>query len=125
MECYNQYNEPLDLDSEPFTMPTRVVLDLRDNEDLVMETLQTRYDRIIDSWQQQESDHYQSRETRYDNEADQPTFPVITRQVRQSGRTAPTVVLPDGRRAKLLDANRVQTLCGIQEILPLNTLHHP
>ena len=52
MECYNQYNEPIDLESEPFTMPTRVVLDLRDNEDLVMETLQTRYDRIIDSWQQ-------------------------------------------------------------------------
>jgi len=122
MECLNPFNEPVDPDSEYFAMPARVILDPGENEAAVLESLERRYARLIDEWAHQELDSYQSRETRYEHDHEQPSFPIVVRTIHHATRPRPTVVLPDGRRAILLDANRVQTQCGIQEILLLRDL---
>ncbi len=122
MEYLNPFNEPLDPDSDYFTMPTRVILDPQEDETAVLESLDTRYARLIDEWAHQELESYQSRETRYEHDHEQPTFPIVVRTLHRSTRPRPEVVLPDGRRALMLDGQRVQTQCGIQEILLLRDL---
>ena len=122
MECLNPFNEPIDPEADYFTMPTRVILDPDENETAVLESLEKRYARLIDEWAHQELEQFQSRETRYEYEHEQPTFPIVVRTLQHSTRPRPEVVLPDGRRALLLDGQRVQTQCGIQEILLLRDL---
>lgn len=122
MEYLNPFNEPIDPDNDYFTMPTRVILDLQEDEAAVLESLDKRYARLIEEWAHQELESYQSRETRYEHDHEQPTFPIVVRTIRRSTRPRPEVVLPDGRRAILLDGQRVQTQCGIQEILLLRDL---
>ena len=122
MECLNPFNEPMDPETDYFTMPTRVILDPHENEAAVMDSLETRYSRLIEDWRRQELEQYQSRETRYAHEQEQPSFPIVVRTVHQSTRALPDVMLPDGRRARLLDANRVHTQCGVQEILLLSAV---
>jgi hypothetical protein len=119
MDYLNHFNEPIDPEHDYFTMPTRVILNLQEDEAAVLESLEKRYARLIDDWAHQELESYQSRETRYEHDHEQPTFPIVVRTIHQSTQPRPTVVLPDGRRAILLDGNRVQTQCGIQEILLL------
>lgn len=123
MEYLNPYNEPLDPETEYYTMPTRVILDPKEDEAAVLEHLDTRYARLIDEWAHQELESFQSRETRYEHDHEQPTFPIVVRTLQRSTRPRPTAVLPDGRRAILLDGQRLQTQCGIQEILLLRDLH--
>lgn len=122
MEYLNPFNEPIDPDSDYFTMPTRVILDPQEDETAVLESLDKRYARLIDEWAHQELESYQSRETRYEHDHEQPTFPIVVRTIQRSTRPRPEVVLPDGRRAILLDGQRIQTQCGIQEILLLRDL---
>ncbi|MBU6482795.1 MAG: hypothetical protein KGS09_19925 [Nitrospirae bacterium] len=122
MEYLNPFNEPIDPDSDYFTMPTRVILDPQEDETAVLESLDKRYARLIDEWAHQELESYQSRETRYEHDHEQPTFPIVVRTIQRSTRPRPEVVLPDGRRAILLDGQRVQIQCGIQEILLLRDL---
>ena len=117
MEFLNPFNEPIDPETDYFTMPTRVILEPHDNEDAVMDSLEQRYTRLIEDWRHQELEQYQSRETRYEHEQEPPSFPMVVRTVQQSARALPAAMLPEGRRARLLDANRVQTQCGAQEIL--------
>jgi hypothetical protein len=119
MEYLNPFNEPIDPETDYFTMPTRVVLGPDENEAAVLDSLEQRYARLIDEWAHQELESYQSRETRYEHDHEQPSFPIVVRTIQHSTQPRPTVVLPDGRRAILLDANRMQTQCGIQEILLL------
>jgi hypothetical protein len=122
MEWLNPFNEPIDPDADFFTMPTRVILDPEENETAVLESLDKRYARLIDEWAHQELESFQSRETRYEHHHEQPTFPIVVRTLHRSTRPRPEVALPDGRRALLLDGQRVQTQCGIQEILLLRDL---
>lgn len=122
MEYLNPFNEPIDPETDSFTMPTRVILEPDENETAVLESLEQRYARLIDEWAHQELEQYQSRETRYEHDHEQPTFPIVVRTLHHSTRPRPEVVLPDGRRALLLDGQRVQTQCGIQEILLLRDL---
>src|SRR5215831_1486823 len=122
MEYLNPFNEPIDPESDYFTMPTRVILDPQEDEAAVLESLDKRYARLIEEWAHQELESYQSRETRYEHDHEQPTFPIVLRTIHQSTQPRPTVVLPDGRRAILLDGQRVQTQCGIEEILLLRDL---
>lgn len=119
MEYLNPFNEPIEPEHDYFTMPTRVILDPQEDEAAVLESLDKRYARLIDEWAHQELESYQSRETRYEHDHEQPTFPIVVRTIHQSTQPRPTVVLPNGQRAILLDGNRVQTQCGIQEILLL------
>jgi|GEM_PF-1148460 len=119
MECLNPFNEPMDPETDSFTMPSRVILDPGENEAAVLESLDKRYARLIDEWAHHELEQYQSRETRYTHDHEQPSFPIVVRTIQHSTRPRPEVVLPDGRRALLLDGQRVQTQCGIQEILLL------
>lgn len=122
MEYLNPFNEPIDPETDYFTMPTRVILEPGENEAAVLENLEHRYARLIDEWAHQELEQYQSRETRYEHEHEQPSFPILVRTIHHSTRSRPEVVLPDGRRAILLDGQRVQLKCGIQEILLLRDL---
>jgi hypothetical protein len=122
MEFLNPFNEPIDTETDYFTMPTRVILEPHENEDAVMDSLEQRYARLIEDWRHQELEQYQSRETRYEHEQEPPSFPIVVRTVQHSTRPRPEAVLPDGRRAILLDGHRVQLQCGIQEILLLRDL---
>ena len=119
MICLNQYREPVDLEENPFTMPTTVILEPNDKEDVVYDQLSARYAKLIEQWQAEERDRFYKRETRYENDHEEPTFPILICRSEQSKRVKPEVVLLDGRRALLLDSNRIQTQCGIQEIMSL------
>ena len=122
MEYLNPFNEPIDPETDYFTMPTRVILDPGENEAAVLDRLEQRYARLIEEWAHHELEQYQSRETRYEHDHEQPSFPIVVRTLHHSTRPRPEVVLPDGLRAILLDGQRVQLHCGIQDILLLRDL---
>lgn len=119
MICLNQYREPIDLEDSPFRMPTTVILEPHDKEDVVYDKLSARYAKLIEQWQEEERDRFYKRETRYENDHEEPAFPILICRWEQSKRVKPEVVLLDGRRAVLLDSNRIQTQCGIQVIMSL------
>jgi len=119
MICLNQYREPIDLEDSPYRMPTTVILEPHDKEDVVYDKLSARYAKLIEQWQEEERDRFYKRETRYESDHEEPAFPILICRSEQSRRVKPEILLLDGRRAVLLDANRIQTQCGIQVIMSL------
>lgn len=124
MECRDEFGNVIELYEHPYTMPTRVILEADDRPEEVIKTLQTRFTDLVDEFAAQERSRYYSRETRYDDGMTEPSFPIIMGQLATSTRVPSTVVLPDGRKALLLDPHRVQTQCGIQEIFLMTQLQH-
>ncbi len=120
MICLDEFREPMILDEHPFKMPTTVILEAADKEELVLDQLSLRYTKLIDEWQAQERDRFHTRETRYDAEHPEPSFPILVSHPKQSVKARPDIILLDGRRATMLDHHRIQTRCGIQEILTLD-----
>ena len=121
MICLDEFRELMILDEHPFKMPTTVILEPADKEELVLDQLALRYTKLIDEWQAQERDRFHTRETRYDGEHPEPSFPILVSHTKQSLKARPDIILLDGRRATMLDHQRIQTRCGIQEILTLET----
>jgi len=119
MICLNEFREPMFLDEHPHTLPTTVILEANDQEDLVLDELSLRYAKLMDQWHAQEHDRFHSRETRYDEEHSKPSFPILVCHAQRALRARPEIILLDGRRALMLDHNRIQTQCGIQEIMTL------
>ena len=75
MICLNQYREPIDLEDSPYRMPTTVILEPHDKEDVVYDKLSARYAKLIEQWQEEERDRFYKRETRYENDHEEPAFP--------------------------------------------------
>jgi hypothetical protein len=109
----------MDLDESPFALPTTVIMEPSDKEEVVIDQLSLRYAKLIEQWQQEERQRFYSRETRYESEHPEPVFPILVCRSEHSTHARPEVVLLDGRRAKLLDGHRIQTQCGIQEIMTM------
>lgn len=120
MECFDDSGNEFDLYERPYAMPAKVVLDINECPEDVLPTLQDRYAKLVDEFAAQELSRHYSRETRYEDGMAEPTFPIVTRQPSTSTQPRTTVVLPDGRKAILLDQQRIQTLCGIQTIMRLS-----
>lgn len=119
MICLDEFREPMNLDDSPYAMPTTVILEPSDKEELVLDQLSLRFTKLIDDWQSHERDRFYTRETRYDTERPEPSFPILVCHAKRSLRARPEIILLDGRRATMLDHNRIQTQCGIQEIMTL------
>lgn len=109
---------------EPFEhlsqMPAKVILEEKESPEAVLATLKERYAKIADDFAHQELSRHYSRETRYDDGIEEPTFPVVILHSAHSSTPRSIVILPDGRKAVMLDAHRIQTLCGVQEIMRLS-----
>jgi hypothetical protein len=105
------------LDDEVQSLPAVLRVYPDENVESLVDQLTQRYDRLLDAWGEEAFQREQSRETRYEEEHARPVFPVLMRTLQHSTRPNPTVVLPDGRRAEMLDARRIRTKCGIQIVL--------
>ncbi len=120
MECFDDSGNEFDLYERPYAMPAKVILDVHERPEEVLPSLQDRYTKLVDEFAAQELSRHYSRETRYEDGMEEPTFPIVTRQPSTSTQPRSTVVLPDGRKAVLLDRQRIQTMCGIQTIMRLS-----
>jgi hypothetical protein len=120
MECFDDSGNEFELAERPYAMPAKVILDVNERPDEILLSLQDRYNKLVEEFAAQELSRHYSRETRYADEREEPSFPIVTRQLSTSTRPRSTVVLPDGRKAILLDQQRIQTLCGIQAIMRLS-----
>lgn len=108
---------PPDADELPY-LPHKVVLTDKDDEARLLDELQHLYTAHFDAWAVREHERILSRETRFEDDDPAPEFPLIVKTSRR--RTSPLfIILPNGQRVLRLDATRIQTLCGIQHILPL------
>lgn len=100
-------------------LPHKVILTEKDDEMRLLDELQELYTAHFDKWAEREQERILSRETRFGEEDPSPQFPLIIKTSRT--RSHPLfIVLPNGQRVLRLDSGRIQTLCGIQQILPLN-----
>ncbi len=113
-------NEEFEPFEHPSQMPAKVILEEKESPEAVLTTLKERYAKIADEFAHQELSRHYSRETRYDDGIEEPTFPVVILHSAHSSTPRSIVILPDGRKAVMLDAHRIQTLCGVQEIMPLS-----
>src|SRR5690348_12779013 len=105
------------LDEEFQSLPGVLRVYPDENVESLVDQLTQRYDRLLDAWGEEAFQREQRRETRYEDEHAGPVFPVLLRTLHRSTRPNPTVVLPDGRRAEMLDARRIRTTCGIQIVM--------
>ncbi len=120
MYCIDQDGSPYELEEKPYAMPAKVVVEEGERPEEVLTTLEAHFQDLAEQFAQQELSRYYSRENRYEDGIAQPHFPVVLHDVSHSTKPRSIVVLPDGRHAVLLDPNRIQTLCGVQEIMPLH-----
>lgn len=109
-----------DFDPEDTLPPLydRYVLLPSDNEEVVVNFLASLHTAHLEQWARRDQERRLSGETRFADEDPKPEFPLIIK--RSSKPKAPRfVVLPNGRRVRLLDSHRVYILCGIAGVLSL------
>lgn len=119
MYCIDDEGSPYELNEKPYAMPAKVILEDNERPEEILDSLDTHFQNLVDEFATQELSRYYSRENRYEEGIPKPTFPIVMHDVSHSTKPRSMVLLADGRRAVLLDANRIQTLCGIQEIMTL------
>jgi len=118
MYCYDHTGLLIEHEAQPHLIPAKVILQPNDNIDLIISHFEQLLEDAGERFAAEERARFHSRETRYDSDLEPPAFPLIISSSTRRNQAKPIVVLPDGRRTERLDANRVQTLCGVQEIIP-------
>lgn len=119
MHCIDDEGSPYELFEKPYAMPAKVVVEEGERPEDILATIESHYQELVEQFAEQELSRYYSRENRYEDGIGQPHFPIVLRDVSHCTTSRSTVVLPDGRRALLVDPNRVQTQCGVQIVMRL------
>ena len=97
-------------------LPDRVLVTTEAEEDEAITLIDHLFQAHMEAWSLKDRDQVFSRGTRFDDENPAPQYPLITKSSRRTSDPS-FMVLPDGRRVLQLDAQRLLTLCGIQEVL--------
>ena len=97
-------------------LPDRVLVTTEAEEEEAITLIDHLFQAHMDAWSLKDRDQVFSRGTRFDDENPSPQYPLITKSSRRTSDPS-FMVLPDGRRVLQLDAQRLLTLCGIQEVL--------
>ena len=97
-------------------LPDRVLVTTEAEEEEAITLIDHLFQAHMDAWSLKDRDQVFSRGTRFDDENPAPQYPLITKSSRRTSDPS-FMVLPDGRRVLQLDAQRLLTLCGIQEVL--------
>ena len=97
-------------------LPDRVLVTTEAEEEEAITLIDHLFQAHMDAWSLKDRDQVFSRGTRFEDEDPAPQYPLITKSSRRTSDPS-FMVLPDGRRVLQLDAQRLLTLCGIQEVL--------
>ncbi|MCS6327786.1 MAG: hypothetical protein H8K06_11950 [Nitrospira sp.] len=97
-------------------LPDRVVVTNEAEEEEAIILMDHLFQAHMDRWSLADRDRVFTRGTRFEDENPAPQYPLITRSSRRTSDPS-FMVLADGRRVLQLDAQRLLTLCGIQEVL--------